>query len=176
MAYAMETAFDASALLYDGWESPLFLLAPTLAGAYMILKPRRFYTLLRFGGRGTTKSILRGRVRKALSWFVFIFAAFWMIVIFAVTYSVHRRAAAMLQAGDYDVLEGVVTDFAPSPEPRTAEVFIVKGRRFTYREIDRTGGFRTTARRGGPMRRGLYVRIAHAGNVILRLQIGRWRP
>ena len=49
--------------------------------------------------------------------------------------------------------------------------FSVAGRRFSYSDYVVTAGFRQTTAHGGPIREGLRVRVTHAGNTILRLEV-----
>lgn len=53
------------------------------------------------------------------------------------------------------------------------ESFVVNNRRFTYSSAMGTGGFNQTHIFRGPIREGIYVRIAHVGNVILRLEVAK---
>jgi hypothetical protein len=68
-------------------------------------------------------------------------------------------------------VEGPVTDHANNG--RGAESFAVNGHRFSYSDSVVTSGFHTTVALGGPIREGLYVRIACANGLIPRLEVGK---
>lgn len=82
------------------------------------------------------------------------------------------QALARYQKGDYQLVEGPVTDFQPMPyEGHQEECFTVQDRRFCYSDYVVAAGFHNTASHGGPIRAGLPVRIAYSGDTILRLDI-----
>jgi hypothetical protein len=58
-------------------------------------------------------------------------------------------------------------------EGHADESFVVGGRRFSYSDYSVTPGFNNTRSHGGPIDNGVYVRITHRGNTILRLEIAR---
>lgn len=71
---------------------------------------------------------------------------------------------------DYDVAEGPVTDYAyTTPAGGWVESFKVGGTEFRCHEQLKLG-FAHPAPRGGPIRPGVYVRIAYRGDVILRVE------
>jgi hypothetical protein len=51
--------------------------------------------------------------------------------------------------------------------------FVVGGQRFSYSDYRMTAGFNNTRSHRGPIDNGVYVRITHRGNTILRLEIAR---
>lgn len=76
--------------------------------------------------------------------------------------------------GHYSVVEGTVENFHPLPPGKGDfyETFSVRGTRFSYTDFQ--GGsecFNRSSTFGGPIRQGLYVRIAHRDNCILKLEI-----
>jgi hypothetical protein len=81
------------------------------------------------------------------------------------------------EAGDHlpaGLHGGPVTDFRPMPrEGHADESFVVGGRRFSYSDYSVTPGFSNTRSHGGPIDNGVYVRITHRDNTILRLEIAR---
>ena len=87
----------------------------------------------------------------------------------------HFRCARRLRTGDFRVAEGTITNFVPMPYGgHTSERFIVGRTEFSYSDFDLSkGGFRHTASHGGPLRQGLYVRIAHHDGVILASKCGK---
>jgi hypothetical protein len=92
----------------------------------------------------------------------------------AVNYAFYLAARKALLSGDYAVVEGTVAGFAPAQNPREGdptERFTVAGRTFEYSDYFPNGGFNDT--RAHLIRNGIYVRITHKGNTILRLEIAR---
>lgn len=142
----------------------LFALAggiPLIVGIVLIVGKRRFKW-------------------KYPHWIFVIFAcAFGILWLCTVGFSVVQRdsqALATFQKGDYQVVEGLVTNFHPMPyEGHQDECFSVQEERFCYSENVITPGFRNTASHGGPIRSGLPVRIAYSGGTILRLEIPKDR-
>jgi hypothetical protein len=93
----------------------------------------------------------------------------------AVTYGLYLAARKALLSGDFAVVEGTVTDFAPAQNPGEGgdptERFTVAGQTFKYSEYFPNGGFNDT--RAHLIRNGIYMRVTHKGNTILRLEIAR---
>jgi hypothetical protein len=86
------------------------------------------------------------------------------------------QALNVFQRGDYQIVEGNVTDFKPMPyEGHQEECFSVQDKQFCYSDYVIAPGFRNTASHGGPIRSGLPVRIAFSGGSILRLEIPKDR-
>ena len=70
--------------------------------------------------------------------------------------------------------EGVISDFHMMPASgHENEWFVVNGKRFEYSDYAMTAGFNNTASHGGPIRKGLQVRVHHVGNEIAKLEIAR---
>lgn len=92
---------------------------------------------------------------------------FAAVTIFQGTWEIVQAA----ERGDYEVVEGSVTDYeVTGPDGKRVESFRVDGVPFRYSESSVTAGFDQTAPRGGPIRPGLHVRLAHRGGVILRVE------
>jgi hypothetical protein len=86
-------------------------------------------------------------------------------------YSALRNA---LKEGNIAVVEGRVENFVPMPYIGHAqERFSVCGVSFSYSDYGVTAGFNNTSSHGGPIREGLWVRMAYVGNSIARLEIAR---
>jgi hypothetical protein len=154
-----QTVFDAAQNGYAAWWVPAFGLLMVLAA-------------VGFTGWPFSRWVQRNR---AIDRFGVGLAVFCTISIFASTFSDYRAAVSKLREGKFDVVEGVVTDFAELPKGsrQKTETFVVGGRRFTYRGDDTTAGFNQMVSQGGPIHEGLYVRIAYSGPDILRLEIAQ---
>jgi len=92
-------------------------------------------------------------------WIAFTFGGVWR------DYSALRNA---LQKGDLEVVEGRGENFVSVPHK--TERFSVCGVSFSYSDNLVTAGFNNTNSSGGPIRPGMWVRVAHTGNNIARLE------
>ena len=102
------------------------------------------------------------------------FAVVWTLIAFFATTGGYSRLASALREGRCEVTEGVVSDFHPMPYGgHEMEWFVVNDKRFEYSDYVVTAGFNNTASHGGPMRKGLRVRIHYRGNDIARLEIAQ---
>jgi hypothetical protein len=156
MAPEYVTVYQISKQSTD-WSFVLAGSIPLIVGIVIILGKRRFKW-------------------KQPHWFLPIFACgFGLLWLCTAGLSVlHEDSLALTayQKGDFQFVEGIVTDFHPMPyEGHQEECFSVQDKRFCYSDYVIAPGFRNTASHGGPIRSGLPVRIAYSGNVILRLDI-----
>ncbi|HEY1933364.1 MAG TPA: hypothetical protein VGG99_15230 [Acetobacteraceae bacterium] len=161
------TVFDASDPSFFGyWWFPSFGLLFVGVGFLLVFRPAHMQHL--------TPSGLQGMARRIFSLCIFVFAMLWTALASTVAFTQYWFAASELTAGRYSVVEGPVTHFVPMPYGGHAdESFVVEGHRFAYSDYVMTPGFHNSASHGGPIREGLYVRIAYVGNTILRVQIAR---
>lgn len=119
------------------------------------------------------RNVLAGRpafTRKFLVWKLLFAAAFilWQINWIRMDRAGWERSRREYLAGEYEVVEGAVTNF--EPETRGSfESFSVNGHRYTY--SSRMWGFHQSNMIGGPMREGLHVRIRDMGGRIAKLEI-----
>lgn len=158
------TVFDVSQQGYATAWFPAFGLIFVVIGALLVFRPA---LMLRHMPSG-----IQGKARKGFSWFYFIFALLWTITSFLATYYEHNKAISDLRKGHFSVVEGRVSDFVPMPYTgHSQESFSVSRQRFSYSDFIVTSGFHNTASHGGPIREGLYVRVSHSGNLILRLEL-----
>jgi hypothetical protein len=95
----------------------------------------------------------------------------WMTVAFTGTWRDYAALRNALKEGTVAVVEGRVENFVSVPHK--TERFSVCGASFAYSSYGVTAGFNKTNSFGGPIREGLWVRIAHFGNSIARLEIVR---
>lgn len=164
---AFETVFDIGQQGFAGWVAAYgMLFVPVVA--LLVFRP--------FVKRRASQPAMPGGVRPLSSRVILGFAACWIVAAFIATLVPYRAAVAALRDGHYSVVEGPVTDFVPMPYTGHAmERFSVQGQPFSYSDFIVTPGFRNSASHGGPIREGLYVRIAYVGNTILRLEVARQR-
>jgi hypothetical protein len=161
---AWRTAFDVAEAGYQAWPFLLPGAAFVVFGLAAVSQPARLQRIL--------PSALKGRLRQRFGLVFLVFAVLWTATSFAQTWSEYRRAVAALVDGHYEVAEGAVRDFVPMPYGgHSMESFKVAGTSFSYSDYVITAGFHTTASHGGPLQGGMTVRIAHVGNLILRLEI-----
>lgn len=139
------------------WPFALIGLVPLIAGAVILWGKRRF--------KWTQPHWL-------FAIFCCLFGTLWISVVGSSTLRANSDAFAAYQKGEYQIVEGVVTDFHPMPyEGHQEECFSVEEQRFCYSDYIIAPGFRNTASHGGPIRAGLQVRIAYLNGSILRLEV-----
>lgn len=160
MAPEYVTVYQISKQSTD-WSFALVGVIPLIVGLIMILGKRRFKWK---------------RPRWLLPIFFCIFGLVWFCAVGISVLNEDSQALAAYQKGNYQLVEGLVTDFHPMPyEGHQEECFSVQDKRFCYSDYAIAPGFRNTASHGGPIRSGLPVRIAYSDDTILRLEIPKDR-
>jgi hypothetical protein len=161
-----ETVFDVAQAGYKNWWFPACGLILVAVGALLVFFPRVATIIFTFG--------LGRQPGRGFAWTYFIFSLVWTVATFALTLGDYIAARNALISGRANVVEGVVTDFRPMPyEGHARESFVVAGKEFSYSDFGVTAGFNNTRSHGGPIDKGVYVRVTHRGNTILRLEIAR---
>ena len=114
-------------------------------------------------------------IQVFLGWCLMAGAAITAAGSYAVASNWHQTVADRLLHGQYDMVEGPVTDFVASMGGKGAsqERFVVQGQRFAYWDGENIAGFHHTAATGGPLREGLHVRITYSGATIYRLEVAQ---
>jgi len=93
-------------------------------------------------------------------------------LIFWATYSDYAHLRNAVRSGNFEVVEGTVSQFAPADSgDHVPETFAVGKHRYQYSWAVITAGFHRTAPHGGPIRDGLHVRIYDVSGQIARLEI-----
>jgi len=91
---------------------------------------------------------------------------------FAYTYVEHNSLSAARGSGQYETVEGTISDFREVwDEGSPSEAFTVNGIAFDYVGNALTSAFHDIARDGGPIRPGQRVRIGHVDGKIIKLEI-----
>ncbi len=158
-----ELIFDVTQSGFRNWTFPAFGLVFVAVGLFL-LKNRSSLPLMFPGTIGPKDG-------AKLAYFVLAFSVLWTTVSFMTTgrdYLALRRA---LKEGNVDVVEGRVENFVSIPHK--TERFTVCGAAFSYSDYLVTAGFNNTSSHGGPIRPGIWVRIAHLGNSIARLEVAK---
>ena len=153
--------FDIS----QGYQWPAFLLtASGIIGGSLLLVGYFFFTRSDHPNRN---------MQMLAVGVVLLSCTFFAVDSFASTYPSYREYNYLLETGRAAVVEGLITDFRPEPWQGHAppEQFTVNDVTFVYSYFEVTQGFHTTEARGGPLRAGVYVRIHHVGNTILKLEV-----
>jgi hypothetical protein len=159
-----QTVFDIEQAGFTGWRPISFGLVFLVVGALLVLAPNLMQRILRGG--------LQGKGRRVFGWIFLSFAVVWVYATYSQNYPSYRRLLDDARSGRVQIVEGVVEKFHPMPKGgHDTEHFEVNGVMFGYSDYSNHGGFNNTASHGGPMREGLYVRIAHVGRHIVRLEI-----
>jgi hypothetical protein len=139
------------------WPFACIGLLPLTAGAVIIWGKRRF--------NWTQPNWL-------FAIFCCLFGALWLGIVGSSTLIADSNPSTAYQDGEYQTVEGVVTDFHPMPyEGHQDECFSVRDQRFCYSNYEIGPGFHNAASHGGPIRAGLPVRIAYRHGRILRLDV-----
>ncbi len=158
-----ELIFDVTQNGFRNWTFPAFGLVFVAVGLFL-LKNRASLPHM-FPGK------LGPKDGAKLAYFVLAFSVLWTTVSFVTSgrdYLVLRRA---LKEGNIDVVEGRVENFVSIPDK--SERFTVCGAAFSYSDYLVTAGYNNTSSHGGPIRAGIWVRIAHLGNSIARLEVAK---
>lgn len=150
------TVFQISQRAPD-WPFACIGLLPLIAGAVIIWGKRRF--------KWTQPHWL-------FAIFSCLFGILWVCIAGSSILHMDSDAFIAYQKGDYQMVEGAVTNFHPMPyEGHQYECFSVQEQRFCYSDYVITPGFHNAASHGGPIRDGLLVRIAYRNGLILRLDV-----
>jgi hypothetical protein len=159
-----ETVFDVAQAGYKVWW--LLIMGPVMVGlgAFVLFFPRASVVIVH------APSAQRRRLGR-----IFVRAGIiFMVGGLAVTYGLNLATRKALLSGDYAVVEGTVTGLTSAQNPREGdptERFTVAGQTFEYSDYFPNGGFNDT--RAHLIHNGIYVRVTHKGNTILRLEIAR---
>ena len=101
----------------------------------------------------------------------FIFSVTWTIWIATLDEDPHGILKAYRE-GRFEVVEGAVESFKPMPDyGYKDESFTVNGREFSYSSFEATVGFNHTSSKGGPIEDGIFVRVSHVGNAIVKPEV-----
>ena len=104
--------------------------------------------------------------------FCCVFGVLWVGGVGSSVLAADWQALTAYQKGDYQTVEGIVSDFHPMPyEGHQDECFSVQNHRFCYSDYEIAPGFHNAASHGGPIRNGLQVRLAFHDGRILRLDV-----
>jgi len=119
-------------------------------------------------------TIMRNRKRWLLV--VVVYAVFLVMTLYisggAAVQDMYERGKDAYRSGQYSIVEGTVTNFHPMPySGHEKESFSVNGVQFSYSDFILVPCFNNTTSHGGPIHEGLRVRIAYAGDCILKLEV-----
>jgi hypothetical protein len=164
-----ELIFDAGEAGYTTWPfavvGVLFVVIGVLVVRHRRSLPTRFH---------------RGMSPQGVSVFAYAFLGFalvWTTGAFATTCFDYVSLRSAIRGGQAEVVEGRVDNFSPMPfSGHAMEHFTVCGVPFSYSDYVVTAGFNQTRSHGGPIREGLWVRIAYSGNDIGRLEVATDDP
>jgi hypothetical protein len=102
-----QTVFDVTHQGYTTWGFPAFGLIFVAIGSVLVFQPQLADKLFLGGSRG--------RARRYFGFFYFGFAVFWTIASFVATFGQYLKVTYALNTGQYNVIEGPVSDFVPMP-------------------------------------------------------------
>jgi len=129
----------------------------------VVVLPLFIYAVWRQGVR--TK--LLGVIAAALLWDGIIFPCSWHMS------NAHNEAQNLLRSGNCQVVEGPVEQFVPMPYGgHSEESFNVKGVHFEYSDFDDSKpGFNKSESHGGPIHKGMWVRLNYHDGSILKIEV-----
>lgn len=170
-----ETIFDVAQAGYKEWWFTAIGLILTIIHYLMIFKPE---LILKRIDPALQEKFRKQIAKRPLSLrFGLGFCILFTVGTFIGTYAEYRDSKHALATNQYEIVEGVVQDFFPHSKE---ECFTVNGTPFCYSDFKSTSGFNHTAPYGGPIRKGLYVRVAYrrfyTGNEIIRLEVAKNPP
>lgn len=160
MAGRYQTVFDFMEAGFPWW--PIALGMAAIAATIAIYHTRD--TLMTKRSKETRLLLARTFVSFAILWTI------------TTTYRVFAQYFDLKNAvasGDMRVKQGQVTDYHPflSSESGIYEKFCVQNFCFTYSDLIPSAGFNNMSAYGGPLRKYIFVRVNHTGNLIARLEI-----
>jgi hypothetical protein len=86
----------------------------------------------------------------------------------------YRTFVTRLSAGEYTIVEGVVSDFTPQrADGHPPESFRVDSHHYQYSPYELAPGYHTVQVKGGVIKSGLRVRIADIDGHIARLEVAQ---
>jgi hypothetical protein len=155
--------FDVAESGFRNWWFPAVGLIFVAVGIFLV-KNRKILPYMFPGQMGPKDGVKLGSFVLACSvlWIAFTFRSAWL------DYSSLKNA---LKDGNIEVVEGWVENFVSIPHK--TERFSVCGASFSYSNYVVTAGFNNTNSYGGPIHERMWVRIAHVGNSIARLETAR---
>jgi hypothetical protein len=169
-----QVVFDASQKGFDWF---WVVVVPAL-GALLV------FGIFQHRGNTTETTGFRGALEGARLGLLVVVMFFFLcigVVAFGTSFANHLQAQDRLRSGNLQVVEGLTSDFKPSPRnDKGAESFTVNGVRFEYSAAAVTPGYNWTSNHGGPINRdGLPVRVHYftetdlGDNIILKLEVGK---
>jgi hypothetical protein len=158
--------FDVVESGFRNWWFPALGLIFVAVGIFLV-KNRKILPYMFPGQMGPKDGIKLGV-------FVLICSVLWIGFTFGSSWRDFSTLRNALKEGHVDVVEGRVENFVSIPHK--TERFSVCGAAFSYSNYGVTAGFNNTNSFGGPLRGGVWVRIAHLGNSIARLEIATQDP
>src|SRR5580704_13659008 len=148
----------------------IFDIASKSYNTSLLLAPA-FLFLLGAGGIWMERRKVGHVAMKGVGYIVCAVAVLGTILFGGWAYLDRVDAEKALKAGTYASVTGKVEHFRPMPyEGHPEESFSVAGHTFTYSDYVDTQCFNNTTSHGGPIREGLFVRIAYTDNCILRIE------
>ena len=163
-----EVVFDVAEAGYRYWWGPAVGLVFVIIGMCQLIYVYRNF-------RGAAVQPVPSKRAFVLPSFFTAFALAWTVVALVSTLGDYLNLKEALDCANVETVEGRVTHFRPGSDSRgeTHESFVVNESRFEYSWFHATAGFNQTKPHGGPVRDGLWVRIAHVNGEIARLEIAR---
>ncbi len=155
-----ELIFDADKVGYRHWKFPAAGMLLVAFQLCIVIYTRKYPA-----HAGSSWLRKNPAVRQPV--FALVILLLWVAIAFIGTFSQYWELRQALRSGDFEIVEGKVTDLMPvAPQGNTREQFTVNGHHYKYSDYLITPGFNNSRSLGGPIRDGLHVRIADVlGNI-----------
>ena len=95
-----------------------------------------------------------------------LFGVLVSLSLFLFQYTNHQRYQAILDHGQYSVVQGTIDRFHPMAKTGHGnETFSIDGVTFSYSDFSVTPAFNNTSAYGGPLHEGMYVKIYYTKSI-----------
>ena len=159
-----QLVFDAAANGYQAWRAAILPGCVSVAALIILVLVRSKCSIK---AKGTL--FYRGIISAVAA-----VAALGCVAMLVHTRREYDALRSSLRDRTFQVVEGYVVDFVPQgADGHPIERFRVNSTRFEYSRSNITSAFHHTAIEGGPIRDGIFVRIADVNGKIARLEILR---
>jgi len=165
-------AFDLLEAGFKEWDFVKYGFIFLFIGLVMQFGPKLLPKVADVVGQLFDPNFKQRTIARWLPKFFIGFSIFWILSVFGMTYTGYSKLVSAYDTGEFEVVEGFITDFRPMPKSgHPQERFSVDGVTFTYSDYNVVPGFNNTKSHGGPIDEGVYVRVSYVGNSIITLEV-----
>jgi hypothetical protein len=92
---------------------------------------------------------------------------------FVLTWGTYWSLTRALEKGEFDTLQGPISNFHPAASIKDTEGFEISGHAFSYSKYAVSQGFHTLRLEGSPLKNGTVVHVHYVREHIVRLEIAQ---